>query len=169
MRAFLRALTAETSAAGAGVLLVAHDTKAARNAAARGEDPGAGVVAGSAAWYDGARGVLVLARSLLVGLTAQEQEPGGWAAVIVRTLEQCEHSNTIRGSISSTANTYAAALQGRAPGRRPTAASRQGRKRVGAYVSPGGARQLRVLAAQEDTSTQAPIEQAIELLFRSRA
>ena len=62
VRAFLRALTAEAAAAGAGVLLVAHDTKAARNAVARGEDPGAGVVAGSAAWYDGARGVLTLVR-----------------------------------------------------------------------------------------------------------
>ena len=60
VRAFLRALTAEATAAGAGVLLVAHDTKAARNAVARGEDPGAGMVAGSAAWYDGARGVLSL-------------------------------------------------------------------------------------------------------------
>ena len=65
VRAFLRALTAEAAAVGAGVLLVAHDTKAARNAAARGEDPGAGVVAGSAAWFDGARGVLSLARDTL--------------------------------------------------------------------------------------------------------
>ena len=62
VRAFLRALTAEAEAAGAAVLLVAHDTKAARNAVARGEDPGAGIVAGSAAWYDGARGVLSLLR-----------------------------------------------------------------------------------------------------------
>ena len=46
VRAFLRALTAEATAAGAAVLLVAHDTKAARYAVARGEDPGAGVVAG---------------------------------------------------------------------------------------------------------------------------
>ena len=68
----------------------------------------------------------------------------------------------------STANNYAAALQGRAPGRRPTAASRQGRRHVGAYVPPDVARQLRVIAAQEDTSTQALIVEAIELLFRSR-
>ena len=67
VRAFLRALTAEAEAAGVGVLLVAHDTKAARNAAAHGEDPGAGVVAGSAAWYDGARGVLSLMREPVVG------------------------------------------------------------------------------------------------------
>ena len=68
----------------------------------------------------------------------------------------------------STGNTYAAALQGRAPGRRPTAASRQGRKHVGAYVPPDVARQLRVIAAQEDTSTQALIVEAINLLFRHR-
>ena len=65
-------------------------------------------------------------------------------------------------------NTYADALQGRAPGRRPTAASRQGRRHVGAYVSVDVARQLRVIAAQEDTSTQALIEQAIRMLFQSR-
>ena len=68
----------------------------------------------------------------------------------------------------STTNNYAAALQGRAPGRRPTAASRQGRRHVGAYVPPDTARELRVLAAVEDTSTQALIEQAIEMLFQSR-
>ena len=71
VHAFLRALTREAApdeAAGwhgCGVLLVAHDTKAARNALARGEDPGAGMVAGSAAWYDGARGVLSLMRDPL--------------------------------------------------------------------------------------------------------
>ena len=66
VRAFLRTLTREAAPAdgwsGCGVLLVAHDTKAARDAAARGDAPGAGIVAGSAAWYDGARGVLSLAR-----------------------------------------------------------------------------------------------------------
>ena len=60
VRSFLRALTAEATAAGAGVLLVAHDTKAARDATRRGDDAGAGVVAGSASWFDGARGVLSL-------------------------------------------------------------------------------------------------------------
>ena len=68
----------------------------------------------------------------------------------------------------STANNYAAALRGRAPGRRPTAASRQGRRHVGAYVSVDVARQLRVIAAQEDSSVQQLIEEAIEMLFRSR-
>ena len=57
VHAFLRALTREAAPdeaagwQGCGVLLVAHDTKAARNALARGEDPDAGMVAGSAAWY----------------------------------------------------------------------------------------------------------------------
>ena len=71
VHAFLQALTREAAPdeaagwQGCGVLLVAHDTKAARNALARGEDPGAGMVAGSAAWYDGARGVLSLMRDPL--------------------------------------------------------------------------------------------------------
>lgn len=68
VRAFLRELSREAAPnkaagwAGCGVLLVAHDTKSARDAIRRGDDPGAGVVAGSAAWYDGARGVLALMR-----------------------------------------------------------------------------------------------------------
>lgn len=60
VRAFLRALNREAAAAQTGVLLVAHDTKSARNEAQAGGAPGAGAVAGSAAWYDGARGVLYL-------------------------------------------------------------------------------------------------------------
>ena len=68
----------------------------------------------------------------------------------------------------NTGNNYAAALQGRASGRRPTAASRQGRRHVGAYVTPDVARQLRVIAAREDSSTQALIVEAIEMLFRHR-
>ncbi len=60
VRQFLRALSGEAAAARCGVLVVTHSTKAARNAARRGEDPGAGVVSGSAAWFDGARGVLSL-------------------------------------------------------------------------------------------------------------
>ena len=42
-------------------------------------------------------------------------------------------------------------------------------RRRSAFNSRSAARQLRVIAAQEDTSTQALIEQAIEMLFRSRA
>ncbi len=60
VRKFLRALMHEARQTACGVLVVSHSTKAARNALRRGDDPGAGVVAGSAAWYDGARGVLSL-------------------------------------------------------------------------------------------------------------
>ena len=100
VRAFLRALTAEATAAGAGVLLVAHDTKAARNAVARGEDPGAGVVAGSAAWYDGARGVLALVRDPAGGadrlLECVKANYGrtGWGA---RLIERTGAGATFRG------------------------------------------------------------------------
>ena len=62
VRAFMRELAREASAAKAGVLLVAHDTKAARDLVRAGEDPGAGAVAGSATWYDAARSVLYMAR-----------------------------------------------------------------------------------------------------------
>ena len=65
----------------------------------------------------------------------------------------------------SSPNTYAAALQGSAPGRRPTAASRQGRKHVDVYVAPDVAHCLRVLAAVENTTTQRLIEEGIELVF----
>ena len=91
VRSFLRALTAEATAAGAGVLLVAHDTKAARNAVASGADPGAGIVAGSAAWYDGARGVLSLARDpvsddrLLQCVKANYGRTGWGARLVERT------------------------------------------------------------------------------------
>lgn len=70
VRAFLDAMAAEAAKAECGVLIVAHDTKAARNEARAGGDPGAGAVAGSAAWYDAARGVLYL-RSEHGGLTLE--------------------------------------------------------------------------------------------------
>ena len=64
---------------------------------------------------------------------------------------------------------FADALQQPAePSRRPVAATRQGKRHVGCYVDPAVARQLRVIAAQEDSSVQQLIEEAIEMLFRSR-
>ena len=73
------------------MLLVAHDTKSARNLAMAGQDPGA--VAGSAAWYDGARGVLTLvpdpdARGsrLLVAIKANYGRTG-WGAHLTERYE----------------------------------------------------------------------------------
>lgn len=105
VRAFLRALTAEAARAdgwhGCGVLLVAHDTKAARNAVRSGEDPGAGVVAGSAAWYDGARGVLSLMRDpvresddRLLECVKANYGRTGWGA---RLSERTAAAGTFRG------------------------------------------------------------------------
>ena len=67
VRAFLRGMTQEAKRAGCGVLIVAHNTKAARIAIAQGdlETGAADPVAGSSVWYDGARGVLVLTRDRL--------------------------------------------------------------------------------------------------------
>ena len=58
VRSFMGALRREAEAGDFGALIVAHDTKAARNAAAAGEAPGAGAIAGSAAWFDAARAAL---------------------------------------------------------------------------------------------------------------
>ena len=55
VRAFVDALRQELEALGAGLILVAHSTKAAQ-----GIDPGA--VSGSAAWTDAARAALLLSR-----------------------------------------------------------------------------------------------------------
>ena len=60
VRDFMRRLAAESEATGTGVLIIAHDTKAARNEAAAGGNPGAGAIAGSATWFDAARGALYL-------------------------------------------------------------------------------------------------------------
>ena len=92
-RTFIRELSQEAAIAGCGVLLVAHDTKSARNLAMAGQDPGAGAVAGSAAWYDGARGVLTLvpdpiARGgrLLVAIKANYGRTG-WGAQLTERYE----------------------------------------------------------------------------------
>ena len=61
-RAMMRELARLSKNTGAGVLAIAHDTKAARNQAAAGEAPGAGAVSGSAQWHDAARCVLYLHR-----------------------------------------------------------------------------------------------------------
>lgn len=91
VRAFLRALAHEAEAAGTGILLVAHDTKAARNATRWGGDPGAGAVAGSASWFDAARNVLYLRRisegeRLLESLKSNHGRPG-WGVVLAEASE----------------------------------------------------------------------------------
>lgn len=59
VREFLSALARLGGEHGAGVLLLAHSTKAARRSADK-FDPGH--IGGSAAWHDGVRGALLLAR-----------------------------------------------------------------------------------------------------------
>ena len=88
VRAFMRKLVIEAKRADCGVLLVAHDTKSARNEARAGRDPGAGAVAGSASWYDAARGVLYLRREpgnssrRLLECLKSNYGPSGWGAVL---------------------------------------------------------------------------------------
>ena len=66
-------------------------------------------------------------------------------------------------------NRFAAAVQTPAePGRRPAAATRQGKKHVGAYVEPTIARELRIIAASEDTSVQNLIMEGIARVLQDR-
>ena len=60
VRSFLDAVRQEVEPLGAGVLMIAHTTKAARKPQDNGIDPGA--VSGSAAWTDAARAALLLSR-----------------------------------------------------------------------------------------------------------
>ena len=84
VRAFLGMLRREAEVGGFGVLVVTHNTKAARNEEASGAKPGAGVVAGSAAWFDAARAVLSMRRdpahpeARLVGLVKANYAASGW-------------------------------------------------------------------------------------------
>ena len=86
VRAFMDACAEQAETTGCGVLIVAHDTKAARNEARAGGDPGAGAVAGSAAWYDAARGVLYLRREDADRLTLEclksNYGPTGWGVLL---------------------------------------------------------------------------------------
>lgn len=63
VRQFMVQLAKQAAAVNTGVLLVAHDTKQSRNQARVGDDPGAGAIAGSAAWFDAARGVLYMSKN----------------------------------------------------------------------------------------------------------
>src|SRR6516165_6210563 len=48
----------------------------------------------------------------------------------------------------------------------PLAPSRRGKRNVSAYVDATAAKQLRILAASHDTTTQALLEEALNDLFR---
>ena len=51
----------------------------------------------------------------------------------------------------------------------PLAPSRRGKRVVSAYIDPGAAKQLRVLAASNETTTRALLEEALNDLFRKYA
>ena len=75
-----------------GVLIVAHDTKAARNEARAGGNPGAGAIAGSAAWFDRARGAAYLhtlrqRRERVLEIIKSNHGPTGWGALLAEKLE----------------------------------------------------------------------------------
>ncbi len=49
-----------------------------------------------------------------------------------------------------------------------TAPSRQGKHLIGAYFAPEVKRQLKTIAAQEDSSIQALLEEAVSALIEAR-
>ena len=53
-------------------------------------------------------------------------------------------------------------------GKAPMNPSRQGAKHIGGYFSPEVSRQLRTIAAVEDTSNQKLLAEALDMLFQSR-
>ena len=75
-----------------------------------------------------------------------------------------------------TSNQFAAALKSRAPApesptpaRSPSAAKPGGkRKHIGGYFSPAVAKQLRLLASEEETTVQELLREALTLLFAER-
>ena len=90
VRRFMDELRRKAETSGAGVLVVAHDTKSARNEAKAGGDPGAGAVAGSAAWFDACRGVLYLRPDpvdrdrWLLECTKANYGRTGWGALLIK-------------------------------------------------------------------------------------
>ena len=60
--AFLQDVEREAKTGNFGVLITAHDTKAARDSVRRGDTLDAGIIAGSAQWHDSPRGVLHLTK-----------------------------------------------------------------------------------------------------------
>lgn len=50
----------------------------------------------------------------------------------------------------------------------PRPPSREGRKGVAFWVDPAAARQLRLIAADEDRTVQSLMEEALDLLFQAR-
>ena len=88
---FLQAVEREARKGAFGVLVLAHDTKAARDAAKSGAELDAGAVAGSGQWHDAPRGVLHLTKTgpgdanrLLECVKASYAEDGWGARLRVR-------------------------------------------------------------------------------------
>ena len=83
---FIQALEREARLGGFAVLVLAHDTKLARDAARRGSELDAGAIAGSGQWHDSPRGVLHLTKTgpgdadRLLECIKASYAPDGWGA-----------------------------------------------------------------------------------------
>ncbi|MYC83598.1 MAG: hypothetical protein F4X19_16125 [Acidobacteria bacterium] len=65
------------------------------------------------------------------------------------------------------ANKFATALKPKGT-RNGRGRPRQGTRHIGGHFPPETVKQLRLIAVEEDTTSQALLEEALELLFQSR-
>ena len=88
--AFFEALELEARNGRFGILIIMHDTKAARG----GGDPGPGGVAGSGQWHDSARGVIHLsqdpdnAAQVLLECIKSNYGPKGWGSLLSYSIDE---------------------------------------------------------------------------------
>lgn len=78
------------------------------------------------------------------------------------------HANKLKAAMLGMADPLPAAPPAAEPAPKVAGVppSRQGKRVVSAYVSADAARQLRLLAAERDATTQALVEEALNDLFR---
>lgn len=71
-------------------------------------------------------------------------------------------------ALKKSANEQSAAPEDDGGGSSKVNPSRRGTKHIGGYFSPEVSRQLRTIAAAEDTSNQKLLAEALDMLFQSR-
>ena len=99
-RAIMRAFAGLSADTGAGVLVIAHDTKAARALAKSGESPGAGAVSGSGQWHDAARAVLYMHKTdsgREIECVKANHGRDGWAQPIAEVVDGTGNEETFHG------------------------------------------------------------------------
>ena len=133
---FVRELEIEAKRGGFGVLVTAHDTKAARDAVAQGETPPAGAIAGSSQWHDSPRGVMHLTQlglgdaPRILQVIKCSYGHDGWGALLEpvyregdyagMTLRRTLESDEVERERSAGSRSSGSRRRNESPGRRPS-------------------------------------------------